>query len=148
MRPALLCLVLCAAPGCAFTFDLAGGPRHERLELPAQDLENQLEKHVSESPRAMAALETVRAKKRVGTVFTWLGIGSIVPCTLASMSAKGDAGFALVVATCGASIAINVISLFVNPWPWHYADILRGYNEDFPATPWSSDRFAVRPSTP
>ncbi len=144
MRTLLISLLLTSS-GCAFTFDLAGGPRHERFELPGQDVENHLEKHVSESPKAMAALETVRAKKKVGTIFTWVGIGSIAPCLLSSYTAKGDAGLALVAATCGASILVNVISLFVNPWPWHYADILRGYNEDFPATPWSSDRFGVKP---
>lgn len=147
MRTALLFSVLLTS-SCAFTFDLAGGPRYERFELPAQDVENHLEKHVSESPKAMAALETVRAKRKVGTIFTWVGVGSIAPCMLTSMTSRGDAGLALVIATCGAAIAINVISLFINPWPWHYADILRGYNEDFPATPWSSERFGVKPAAP
>lgn len=148
MRTVLACVLLSMTSGCAFTFDLAGGPRHERLVLPAQDVEEHLAKHVSESPKAMAALDTVRAKKKLGTVFTWVGVASFAPCLLTSMSAKGDSGIALTVAACGASIAINLISLFVNPWPGHYADILRGYNEDFPATPWASERFGVKPVTP
>ena len=143
MRTSLLLTLLTS--GCAFTFDLTGGPRHERLELPGQDLEQRLEPHVKASPRAVAELDAVRARKRVGTIVTWVGIGSLAPCLIASMSSQGDSGLALVAATCGAAVALNLIALFVSPLPGHYGAILRAYNEDFPSTPWSSVRLGVKP---
>ncbi len=149
MKTALLGAWLLLSSGCAFNFDLVGGPRHEVLSLRTNELDTQLEQRVHESPSAMATLQSVRTRKRVGTVLTWVGIGSLAPCLAVSyFSTKGASGLAPIIATCGASIALNLVSLFVNPWPSAWGTVLLAHNEDFPATPWSSRFLGVPPPAP
>ncbi|MFT3712837.1 MAG: hypothetical protein QM817_34730 [Archangium sp.] len=144
----LACVVVSVvSSGCAFTFDLAGGPRREAVAISERKLESELEARVSESPRAMSTLRGVQTRKRVGTVLTWTGLGSLVPCLglSAVSSVSKDAGSLLVplLSVCAVSIAINLVAVFVNPWPTTWGSVLRSYNEDFPETPWSSDSMGV-----
>jgi hypothetical protein len=95
----------------------------------------------------LSTLRGVQTRKRVGTVLTWTGLGSLVPClalSAASTASKnGSDLFVPIISACAVSIAINLVAVFVNPWPGTWGNVLRAYNEDFPATPWSSDALGV-----
>lgn len=136
--------------GCAMTFDLVGGPKNQRTSLSARDALDALQPKVSASKGALDALQTVRTRARVGNVLLYSGMGFLVPCIGAPMLSRGfsDVTAAVTVSSCATTLALEVIAIVVLPKMGAYGDILRAFNADFPATPFSSVAMGVEAPPP
>lgn len=153
---ALLPVLALGLSGCALTFDLAGGPRNEHLSFSPAAIDEALKPRLEGSPEARAELERLQSRKHTTTIFTWTGIASLAPCLGASLLTSGgvtsDSDLTWIIATCGTSIAVNLVSLGValaiGPSEDDYADVLRIYNREHPETPWTSKELGVDAPAP
>ena len=132
----LICLF---AIGCNHQYQIRGGPNNQTRITKHDDLADQLMPMVAASPNASARLRSVRSDKRTAKMLLYAQIATLLPCILLAPSENTG----VVIGTCGASIGFGVGSLIYQPGKGDYANVLRAYNYDFPAHPYSSPELNV-----
>jgi hypothetical protein len=149
----LLAPLLGVTAGACGPLQVAGGPNRTTHTLNPANLGGELRPLVQDEPLAVAKLNRVERNRSISQVFLWSGFGALGGCLLLSNQSlqqrrTSDTAFGLIVGTCGLSIGLEVMSIVFAPTHGDYGDVLRVYNAQHPATPWSSDRLGVEAPLP